>query len=170
MNASENLEESSGRVRCGNARFSCLSDAMIRIEFDTEGKFDDRPTLRTLSMPEPKKFEEVKYIPGGVAMRTPYVKIYYKDGPELTKENLKIEWEKGGMIGEWRYGDLDQENLGAVVGMDHVYDAMVGNGKVFPGGDWKYERYGELPLLYIRLYHMSLQRQTGCFPLPVRAG
>ena len=59
MNASENLEESSGRVRCGNARFSCLSDAMIRIEFDTEGKFDDRPTLRTLSMPEPKKFEEV---------------------------------------------------------------------------------------------------------------
>lgn len=149
MNASENLEESSGRVRCGNARFSCLSDAMIRIEFDTEGKFDDRPTLRTLSMPEPKKFEEVKYIPGGVAIRTPYVKIYYKDGPELTKENLKIEWEKGGMIGEWRYGDLDQENLGAVVGMDHVYDAMVGNGKVFPGGDWKYERYGELPLLYI---------------------
>ena len=45
MNASETIEEPKGSVRCGNARFSRLSDAMVRFEFDTDGNFDDRPTL-----------------------------------------------------------------------------------------------------------------------------
>lgn len=149
VGAGENFESPEGYVRCGNARFTRLSDAMVRIEFDKTGVFDDRPTLRTLTMPSPKKFDKVEFSEEGVTLQTPVLTITYKDGPELSKDNLKINWLKGGLQGEWHYGDLDYGNLGAVAGMDHVYDSVVGRGEVFPCGEWKVGRYGELPLLYV---------------------
>ena len=135
-----------GVIVCGAARFSYLGNGLVRIEHSPDGSFCDRPTLRAFAPLSPRPFSSVEFSETGVRLETPEMTIDYTDAPELTKENLSIEWRAGGMEGTYRFGDLEHENLGSPYTLDHFYDAQIPDQGVHPGGSQTSSRYGEMNL------------------------
>lgn len=101
-------------VKYDNLRFSILTDRIIRIEYDPENKFDDRPTQliwnRDLAPVDYRVDSESKKI----VIETKKFKLEYKKGTEkienkLHKNNLRILIKENGE--EWFYGKENEGNL-----------------------------------------------------------
>jgi len=117
--------------RC--ARFTCLSDGVVRLEFHPEGKFEDRPTVRVLPRPAAIAFNAVER--DGVAwiLRTSRMTVRYTpDGSPFHAGNLAVFDAAGQPL--WVPGQIDHENLGgAHLGMDNMSRRTIPQG-VHPAG------------------------------------
>ena len=95
-------------------RVTLLSPRTARIEFSETGKFPDDPSFffmnRKDSIPWPDKKKE-----GAThTFRSEHLEIrVIEDGKPPSPENLLIRWKLGKRNGEWRPGDIDDQNLGA---------------------------------------------------------
>ncbi len=93
-------------VKVGNARFTVLTDRLIRMEWASDGFFEDRATLtfvnRRLPVPAFKKSVSGE----GCTIDTGALKLTYRGG-EFRPESLSVE----GKGFSWRYGDEDKGNL-----------------------------------------------------------
>ncbi|MBC2602940.1 glycoside hydrolase family 31 protein [Puniceicoccus vermicola] len=137
-----------------NARFSCISSGLVRMEYDPEGRFEDRKSVRALARPEAIPFlEEEVRDDGTLLLRTEKLEIHYKpDGRPFHSGNLKVHHPHSGDL-IWTPGQVDEENLGgAHMSMDAVQRGIIAEG-VHPATDayhvndhmfclWAYKGWG----------------------------
>lgn len=96
-------------ITSGPARFSILTDRIIRMEFDPQGVFEDRPSQAIWYRKQPVPDFNVDRNEEGLEIRTQFLHLTYRGG-RFTKESLQIELMNEGVI--WRFGDENDGNLG----------------------------------------------------------
>ena len=99
-------------VRNGKARFTVLTDHVIRMEYTNDSTFTDQATLtfvnRNLPVPVYKVFEEN----GWLIIRTQYNTLHYlKNSGPFTAHNLYIESRDSLHSFKWHPGMKDKKNL-----------------------------------------------------------
>ena len=96
-------------IVCGNARFTAMTDRLIRMEWSADGVFEDRPTLTFVTRSEiPVKVDRQG---DGLVIDTGRVKIRYAGGGRFSSSNLSADLEVAGVRKTWRFGDADDGNL-----------------------------------------------------------
>jgi alpha-glucosidase (family GH31 glycosyl hydrolase) len=108
----------SGAVKTyGNARFTVLTDQLIRMEYAESGKFEDRSTLAFVNraLPVPKFTENND---GKTAtITTSKVTLTYTMGQPFSASTLSAK----GDFGSWAYGNADTGNLlGTIKSLDEL--------------------------------------------------
>ena len=91
----------------GAARFCVLTERIVRLEWDAQARFDDRPTLAILDRRlDPVSDFTVEPSPNGLTIRTASLRLQWSDdGLAFSAGNLAIEYEHGGRWRTWRPGD-----------------------------------------------------------------
>jgi len=103
----------SNMVVAGNARFTVLGSALVRLEYDPTGMFEDRASFAFVHRAVGPVAFTVKRMPGALLIETEDLKLTHAVGSgEFSKENLSIEWHVGSEFREWRPGMQDEANLG----------------------------------------------------------
>ena len=108
-------------VTDGNARFTVLTDRMIRMEWSEDGKFEDRASLgiinRNLDVPQYK----VSKSGGKMVIRTSAVTLTYSGNGKFTSENLNVSFKMNGKTIVWKPGTEATGNLkGTVRTLDRI--------------------------------------------------
>lgn len=115
-------------VLSGKARFTILTDRLIRLELDPEGSFEDRASLTYWVRNLPTPDFEVSSDNGWLLIETQSLKIHFFENDRFHWRDLWIENKTSGQI--WRYGDEDHQNLG---GTTRTLDSTVGPIDLDPG-------------------------------------
>lgn len=96
----------------GNARFTILTPALIRLEWTDDAKFQDQASLIFIqrNLPTPSFKKELKA--GWLSIKTEKLTLRYKlNSGKFSKENLEISLELNGEKKVWHPGDVDTQNL-----------------------------------------------------------
>lgn len=96
-----------------NARFTVLTDALIRIEYSDTGIFEDRPTQIVLNREfELLDFEVIKQS-NHLEIITEHVHLYYEGG-EFTESSLyaDMKFSFSDYANRWYFGQAITGNLG----------------------------------------------------------
>lgn len=94
-------------------RFTLLTDALLRMEYSPEGRFENRPTQvvvnRSFPVPEYRLWQTEE----GIEIQTTSLNLFYDEKP-FSQNGLWIESrsECRGIYCTWHYGDSLNENLG----------------------------------------------------------
>ena len=97
-------------VTSGNARFTVLTDRLVRMEWAQNGVFEDQATLAIVNrnLPVPAFSHSEK---GGVlTLKTDKLTLVYKGGP-FTAESLSVSFKMGGKTVTWVPGADESGNL-----------------------------------------------------------
>ena len=114
----------------GNARFTILTDRLIRMEWAEDGVFEDRASLAVLNRKLPVPSFQVSRNGGNLTIKTGAVTLSYK-GPEcFTEENLKVSFRMNGHLQVWYPGKDAGANL---LGTARTLDKCKGFGQLNPG-------------------------------------
>lgn len=107
-------DSSASRILCGAARFSALSNGLVRVEWSAKGQFEDDPTVCVLTRPKPVPFTSVAFTDEGLLhLHTQSLQIIYRPGNEpFNDANLQIHWTCGKCSGTWIPSTVDTDNLG----------------------------------------------------------
>lgn len=97
-------------VVSGQARFTILTNRLIRMELDPEGLFDDRPSLTYWYRQQPVPHFTVQRSDKWLTTETDELVLHFYENNRFHWRDLWIELKKSGQ--HWRYGDLDHSNLG----------------------------------------------------------
>lgn len=115
----------------GNARFTVLSESLLRIEYAPDGKFEDRASYFVVNreLPEPEFHDE--RVGDSVRIRTTSFQITYTpDGKPFSKDNLKVLVNAGEEWVDWELGTAAPNNLG---GTSRTLDGVSGASDLEPG-------------------------------------
>jgi hypothetical protein len=109
-----NLQPAAAReavVRLGNARFTVLTDRLIRLEYDPGARFEDRASQTFWFREQPVPAFTYDVTECGVDIETEFLRLRYdaRTGGGFTPENLSILVKSTGA--EWHAGDADDYNL-----------------------------------------------------------
>ena len=120
-------------VICGNARFTVLTDRLLRMEWDEYGRFEDRASLaiinRSLEVPEFTVSRNGK----GVTINTGAVTLKYNGDGIFDSSNLTVTFKMSGRTVTWRPGLVPAGNL---KGTTRTLDGCTGYDQIsFDGGD-----------------------------------
>lgn len=114
-------------VICGNARFTVLTDRIIRMEWAENGEFEDNATLAVVNRDLPVPAFKTARSASGVTITTDKVKMAYTGGGRFTADNLAVTFKMNGKTVKWFPGADDSGNLKGTVrtldgcrGYDHV--------------------------------------------------
>jgi alpha-glucosidase (family GH31 glycosyl hydrolase) len=112
-------------VTDGNARFTVLTPEIIRLEWEENGRFEDRASLifinRNLSVPA----FSVKRMKGGLIITTAALKLTYKaNAQKFNNDNLSIEYKLNNQKLLWNPSVENKGNLG---GTARTLDAYIGD-------------------------------------------
>jgi len=103
-------------VRVGEARFTLLTDRMVRMEWAADGRFEDRATLVALNRRMPAPDFTVARDGGWTEIRTAALTLRYREGSgRFTADNLEVRVATGGVDVTWRPGTPATGNLGATI-------------------------------------------------------
>ncbi len=98
-------------ITMGQARFTVLTDRLIRCEWHEHEQFEDRPTLSVASrIPSPCPLQ-VSRDGRSLLLDTGKVQLRYHGGP-FTKGSLQATWQQNGDMAHWHYGQKDRHNCG----------------------------------------------------------
>eukprot|EP01012_Entosiphon_sulcatum_P010211 TRINITY_DN1591_c0_g1_i1.p1 TRINITY_DN1591_c0_g1~~TRINITY_DN1591_c0_g1_i1.p1 ORF type:complete len:919 (+),score=202.04 TRINITY_DN1591_c0_g1_i1:26-2758(+) len=109
-------------VTSGNARFTVLTDRLLRLEYSANGKFEDRGTLavvnRNLTVP---KFTTANQN-GQLVITTSSVQLTYTEGQQFSQSSLKISsLQKPAAFEDWYPGKANPRNLlGTIKSLDEL--------------------------------------------------
>ena len=97
-------------VISGNARFTVLTDRLIRMEWAADGQFEDRASLAVVNrnLPVPKFSKSVKN--GILTIKTDKVTLTYAGG-RFNADNLAVSFKLKGKTVTWHPGDAATGNL-----------------------------------------------------------
>ena len=114
-------------VTAGSARFTVLTDRLIRMEWSEDGKFEDRATLAIINrnLPVPKFTSTRKG--EGVTIKTSALTLTYTGGGQFTAQNLKVEFKLNGKTVRW---DPSLEDKGNLMGTARTLDGCMGPQKI----------------------------------------
>jgi len=112
-------------VFVGQARFTILTDRMIRMEYAEDALFEDRRTLavcnRSLKIPS----FDVTSGKDRVTIRTKSLVLDYREtGRGFSAANLQVKFRLNGKWSSWRHGQKDPLNLGGTV---RTLDGAIGH-------------------------------------------
>lgn len=96
-------------VQANQARFTVITERLIRLEFDPERLFDDRPSQIIWN----REFPEVNYSKrisdGKLLIETDYLLLHYEIGRQFKPRYVSILLKETGIT--WHIGDQDNLNL-----------------------------------------------------------
>jgi alpha-glucosidase (family GH31 glycosyl hydrolase) len=97
----------------GRARFTALTEGIVRMEYDSSERFEDRETMCVCNRRLPVPAHTFERIEGGVRLRTDRVELCYSGGgAPFSKNNLTATFRVGDYErGHWRFGMRDSGNL-----------------------------------------------------------
>lgn len=115
------------QVICSNARFTVLTDRLVRMEWSENGVFEDNATLaivnRDLEVPQ----FSVKKAGEGVRIKTKSLTLEYDGSGRFNESNLSVSFRMKGKTVTWHPGMDDSGNLmgtartlDGCMGADHV--------------------------------------------------
>lgn len=119
-------------VRLGNARFTMLTPALIRMEYAPTGKFEDRASHAFIdrNLPVPT-LSVVRKNNNQVTISTDELTLRYKDdGQPFSAKNLRVEMKLNGKSVAWKPGMKDKGNL---KGTYRTLDGVNGDTELEPG-------------------------------------
>ena len=110
------------QVVAGNARFTVLTDRLIRMEWSEKGAFEDNATLAIVNrnLPVPK-FTTTRS-GDGVTIRTSALTLTYKGG-KFAEDNLSVSFKLNGKTVTWHPG---MEATGNLMGTARTLDGCTG--------------------------------------------
>ena len=112
-------------VLFGNARFTAITDSLIRLEHSASGMFDHRPTLAAPHRPTTGVPISVSVRGSTLTLRTSTLTLTYQEtGTGFTSRTLHITFKHDGTRTTWKYGQKDPHNLG---GTTRTLDGAIGD-------------------------------------------
>ena len=123
-------------VQAGNARFTVLTDRLIRMEWSADGVFEDRASLTFVNRDLPVPAFKVSRSSRRVIIRTAALTLTYRpDGKAFSEANLKAEFSLNGRKVVWVPGMEDTGNLmGTARTLDQADGRKLGKGNVLEKG------------------------------------
>jgi hypothetical protein len=113
----------------GRARFSVLTERLLRLEYSPSGQFEDHPSQVFWYRAQPVPDYEVSRDGGRLELRTPALRLSYRPGRAgFSRQTLSVEVLATGST--WRYGEQDGGNLG---GTTRTLDGVNGAAHLGPG-------------------------------------
>ncbi len=113
-----------------NARFTVLTDRLIRMEWAEDGFFEDRASLAIVNRNLPVPSFQVIRKGGSLTIKTNAVTLTYTGFESFNEENLKVTFKLNGSVQEWHPGKDDSANL---LGTSRTLDKCNGFGQLNPG-------------------------------------
>ncbi|MCQ2147393.1 MAG: glycoside hydrolase family 31 protein [Bacteroidales bacterium] len=99
------------QVVVGNARFTVLTDRLIRMEWAANGKFEDNATLAIVNRNLPVPAFTTTKTGNGVQIKTSAVTLKYDGSGKFTESNLSVSFKLNGKTVTWKPGMDDSANL-----------------------------------------------------------
>lgn len=96
-------------VQADQARFTVLTERLIRLEYDPERSFDDRPSQIIWNRELPKVNFSKRISNGKLFIETDYLLLQYEKGRQFRPLFLSIILKETGIT--WHFGDKDNLNL-----------------------------------------------------------
>lgn len=113
-------------VLVGNARFTVLTDRLVRMEWAEDGVFEDRATLGIINRRLPVPEHKVVRRKSGVSIKTSALTLTYRNTGKFSPDNLSVSFkmevkgEKNPRTVVWTPGTDDSGNLlGTARTLDH---------------------------------------------------
>lgn len=115
----------------GRARFTVLSDRLLRLEWSPEGRFEDRASYFAVHRHTPPPPYHVERVGHEVYLRTETVQLrYIDDGNPFGVENLRVQLNVGDQWVPWVSGSDAPDNLG---GTTRTLDGVSGRTRLEAG-------------------------------------
>ena len=99
------------QVVVGNARFTVLTDRLVRMEWAENGRFEDHATLAIVNRDLPVPKFSTTRTGEGVRIKTSFFELTYRGGGKFTAENLVVNLWMNKRIVTWHPGDEPAGNL-----------------------------------------------------------
>ena len=115
------------QVVSGNARFTVLTDRLIRMEWSENGKFEDNATLAIINRNLPVPAFTTAKSGSGLQIKTSAVTLNYSGNGRFDKENLSVSFKLNGKTVTWYPGKEDTGNL---MGTARTLDGCMGPDKI----------------------------------------
>ncbi|HWB64561.1 MAG TPA: TIM-barrel domain-containing protein [Chitinophagales bacterium] len=111
-------------VVSGNARFTVLTDRVIRMEYADSAKFNNQASLTIVNRHLPVPAFKASHANGNLIITTAFLELVYKEnsGP-FNKNNLGIAYKDATQNFTWRPGTKDHKNL---KGTTRTLDGVLG--------------------------------------------
>ena len=113
-----------------NARFTVLTDRLIRMEWAEDGTFEDRASLAIVNRNLPVPSFKVIRNGESLTIMTSAVTLTYTGSDPFCEGNLKVEFKLNGHMQVWYPGKDDDANL---LGTSRTLDKCKGFGQLNPG-------------------------------------
>lgn len=117
-----------------NYRISLLTDRLIRLEYDPDGKFEDRPSQHIFyrDLPVPRYLERVDEN-DLLRVETDYLILTYKQGAPFSADSLSVRLKNApGSV--WHYGEVPEQLGGTASTLDGADGAIPLTGGVCSRG------------------------------------
>lgn len=138
----ENADQA--RVVHGRARFTFITDRLVRCEWAEDGRFEDRPTLSALR-PAGAASVRVTMRDGVLTARTARFALTYRDTPGgFGRDTLRVEFSSAGRRVVWWHGKAPRGNLGGTARcLDNCEGEDFARWKTLPDGTVTIESTGK---------------------------
>jgi len=118
----------------GRARFTVLSERLIRCEWDETGTFEDRPTLAAVHRRQAVPRFSFTIRAGRLVLRTAALElVHVDDGKPFSARTLTVTFKLERKTAHWKAGDKDRRNLG---GTCRTLDGATGGYMADWGPEW----------------------------------
>lgn len=99
-------------VEAGKARFTILTERLIRMEYSNDSTFNDQPTITILNRNLPTPEFRTRTENGVLIVSTSYLTLTYKiSGGGFNNRNLKIDYADNSRSFTWKPGMRDPKNM-----------------------------------------------------------
>ena len=98
-------------VVCGNARFTVLTDRLIRMEWSEDGKFEDRASLAIINRRLDVPSFTVARNAESVIVKTAVLTLNYSGKGKFAQDNLSVSFRLNGKTVKWTPGTASTGNL-----------------------------------------------------------
>ena len=115
------------QVIAGNARFTVLTDRLIRMEWAENGQFEDNATLAIINRNLPVPAFTTTKTGEGVQIKTGAVTLKYNGKGKFDQSNLSVSFKLNGKTVTWHPGKEDTGNL---MGTARTLDGCMGPEKI----------------------------------------
>ena len=120
------VAQASAQVVEGNARFTVLTERLVRMEWAPDGRFEDNATLAIVNRDLPVPAFTVSRAGGKLTLKTRALTLEYKGG-EFSADNLRVRFRMGGKTVSWYPGADASGNL---MGTARTLDGCEGPEKI----------------------------------------
>lgn len=128
LSAQENpLADPAAQVVSGHARFTVLTDRLIRMEWSENGVFEDNATLAIVNRDLPVPSFKATKTGDGLQIRTSAVTLKYKGDNKFDESNLSVSFKLNGKTVTWHPG---MDASGNLMGTARTLDGCQGWEKI----------------------------------------